>query len=185
MSKETTSPFEVDNLIDPIIAASLAVLNTASAEYVATTPPPDLKLPRRFERALGPMIETELRAVSPSLDGIGWSLTDGFVTVSSDVPADTVALIEAVVAAHDASTPAPVPVPASCSKLGLKRALAEIGEWEAVKAAIASNPTLQEDWELAQEIRRTDPLVQAMIALRGYSTSQVDQLLVRANALIN
>lgn len=77
------------------------------------------------------------------------------------------------------------PVPGSCSKLGLKRALAEIGEWETVRGALATNPDLYEDWELATEIKRTDPLVQAMIAQRGYTDAQVDQLLVRANALVN
>ncbi|GEP00622.1 hypothetical protein [Methylobacterium haplocladii] len=88
--------------------------------------------------------------------------------------------------------PVVVVVPTSASKLGLKRALAETGElavfpepeWPAVKAALASNPDLQEDWDLATEIRRVDPLTQAMIAARSYSPAQVDALLIRANELV-
>jgi hypothetical protein len=82
-------------------------------------------------------------------------------------------------------------VPDRCSKLGLKRALAETGlravfpkpEWVAVKAAIESDPDLQEDWDLAVSIVRTDPLVQAMIAARSYDDATVDKILVRANQL--
>ncbi|WCS27219.1 hypothetical protein LOK46_10500 [Methylobacterium sp. NMS14P] len=83
------------------------------------------------------------------------------------------------------------PVPDRCSKLGLKRALAETGpdavfpkpEWPAVKEAIASDADLQEDWDLAVSIVRTDPLVQAMVAARKYDDATVDKILVRANAL--
>lgn len=81
--------------------------------------------------------------------------------------------------------PAPPPtVPAGASKLGLKRALAERGEWVAVRAALASDPDLAEDWALATEIRRADPLVQAMIAARGYSEEEVDALLIRSAELV-
>ena len=71
-------------------------------------------------------------------------------------------------------------VPVSASKLGLKRALAQQGAWTAVKAAIAADPELQEDWDLATEIRRADPLTQAMIAKLGLTDAQVDALLIRA-----
>lgn len=64
--------------------------------------------------------------------------------------------------------PASMPVvPGSATKLGLKRALADQGGWDSVKAALAADPDLQEDWDLATEIRRSDPLTQAMIAQLG------------------
>lgn len=78
----------------------------------------------------------------------------------------------------------PPPVPASCTKLGLKRAFDEIGQWAAVKAAIAADPDTQEEWDLAIEIKRTDNLVQGMIAGLGLTEEQVDNLLIRANALV-
>ncbi|MGY4568591.1 hypothetical protein QA639_11865 [Bradyrhizobium pachyrhizi] len=78
----------------------------------------------------------------------------------------------------------PAPVPSSCTKLGLKRAFDELGTWASVKAAIAADADVQEEWDLATEIRRSDPLVQHMIAVVGLSDEQVDALLVRANALV-
>ena len=79
--------------------------------------------------------------------------------------------------------PAP-PVPVSCSKLGLKRAFDELGTWPAIKAAIAADPIVEEEWDLATEIRRSDRLVQHMIAVVALTDSQVDNLLIRANALV-
>lgn len=79
--------------------------------------------------------------------------------------------------------PSPPP-PDSCTKLGLKRAFDELGTWAAVKAAIAADANVQEEWDLATEIRRADPLVQHMIAIVGLTEAQVDQILVRANALV-
>ncbi len=76
------------------------------------------------------------------------------------------------------------PVPSSCTKLGLKRAFDELGQWAAVKAAIASNPDTQEEWDLAVEIKRSDSLVEGMISALGLTESQVDNLLIRANALV-
>ncbi|MHC2241475.1 hypothetical protein [Bradyrhizobium elkanii] len=78
----------------------------------------------------------------------------------------------------------PAAVPSSCTKLGLKRAFDELGTWATVKAAIAADANVQEEWDLATEIRRADPLVQHMIAVVGLSDAQVDQLLIRANALV-
>ena len=78
----------------------------------------------------------------------------------------------------------PLPVPTSASKLGLKRALAEIGLWDQVKAAIAADPDAQEEWDLAVEIRRTDPLVQMMIDAMGLTPEQADAILIRANELV-
>ncbi|OKO67261.1 hypothetical protein [Bradyrhizobium sp. NAS96.2] len=75
-------------------------------------------------------------------------------------------------------------VPSSCTKLGLKRAYDELGNWAIVKAAIAADQAVQEEWDLATELRRADPLVQRMIAALGLSDAQVDLLLTRANALV-
>lgn len=80
--------------------------------------------------------------------------------------------------------PPPPPVPGSCTKLGLKRAFSELGQWAAVKAAIASNPDTQEEWDLAIEIKRTDTLVEGMIAALSLTPEQVDSLLIRANELV-
>lgn len=84
----------------------------------------------------------------------------------------------------EAPLPPPAPVPSSATKLGLKRALAEIGEWSNVKAALAADPDRQEEWDLATEILRSDPLTRAMVADLGLTDVQVDALLVRAAELV-
>lgn len=78
----------------------------------------------------------------------------------------------------------PVPIPDSCTKLGLKRAFDELGTWTAIKAAIASNEDIQEEWDLAIELKRADPLVQHMITQLNLTEEQVDSLLIRANELV-
>ncbi len=80
---------------------------------------------------------------------------------------------------------APIDIPGSASKLGLKRALEELGQWDAVKAALAANAAAQEEWDLAVEVRRTDPVTQGMIAALSLSDEQVDALLVRAVELVS
>ncbi|SEB99975.1 hypothetical protein [Bradyrhizobium erythrophlei] len=78
----------------------------------------------------------------------------------------------------------PPPVPVSCTKLGLKRAFDELGTWATVRAAIANDANVQEEWDLATEVRRADPLVQHMITTMSLTDQQVDNLLIRANALV-
>ncbi|HWW46310.1 MAG TPA: hypothetical protein VNZ94_00525 [Xanthobacteraceae bacterium] len=78
----------------------------------------------------------------------------------------------------------PVIVPNTVSKLGLKRALDELGLWGDVKATIASDPDVQEEWDLAIEISRTDRLTLLMIAAMGFTDEEVDQLIIRAHELV-
>lgn len=80
-------------------------------------------------------------------------------------------------------TPAPV-VPSSCSKLGLKRAFVQLNQWDQVKAAIAASADIQEDWDLATTISRTDPLVKSVQATLNLSDAQVDQILIAAVAAV-
>jgi hypothetical protein len=76
------------------------------------------------------------------------------------------------------------PAPTSCTKLGLKRAFDELGQWTTIRTAIESNANTQEEWDLATEIKRTDSLVQGMISSLQLTPEQVDNLLIRANALV-
>ncbi|MET3485992.1 hypothetical protein [Methylobacterium sp. 1973] len=83
----------------------------------------------------------------------------------------------------------PPPPPSSCSKLGLKRAFTEKGLWPTVKAMIASDEDMQEDWDLAVELRITDPIVKkavAGLALLGTALTpdDVQALVTRANELV-
>jgi hypothetical protein len=77
----------------------------------------------------------------------------------------------------------PVTIPTSASKLGLKRALAELGLWVTARAMIAANPDTQEEWDLAIEIKRTDILTQGLITAMALTSVQVDNILIRAKEL--
>jgi hypothetical protein len=79
--------------------------------------------------------------------------------------------------------PAVVVVPATVTKLGLKRAFDKLGQWDQVKAAITADPKTLEEWDLATEIKRTDPLTQGIIAALNFTSDQVDNLILRAHAL--
>lgn len=83
-----------------------------------------------------------------------------------------------------AYTPPPPVIPESATKLGLMRALREIGQWDTVKAAIAAHPDTQEEWDLAIEIKRSDPLTQSLIASLQLTSEQVDALLIRSSILV-
>lgn len=78
-----------------------------------------------------------------------------------------------------------IPPPPSASKLGIKRALAELDQWETVRSAIASDPDVQEEWDLAVEIYRSDPLTQQIINLLSLTPAEVDALIIRAHQLVN
>lgn len=121
------------------------------------------------------------------LDGIAeWEAPEGLTLVlETDEPYEIGGtIIRGVYTPPEHQELSPAPIPASCTRLGLKRAFDEIGQWASVKAAIAANPNTQEEWDLAIEIKRTDSLVEGMIAAMGLTSGQVDALLVRANLLV-
>lgn len=119
-------------------------------------------------------------------DGAEWSPPEGCATLAAGDYEIAGRLQGGVYTPPLVAQPAPPspPMPTSCTKLGLKRAFDELGQWSAVKAAIASNANTQEEWDLAIEIKRTDTLVQGMIAALSLTTEQVDSLLIRASALV-
>ncbi len=83
----------------------------------------------------------------------------------------------------------PAPPPSSCSKLGLKRAFTERGLWPTVRAMLSSDADMQEDWDLAVELRITDPIVKKAVAGLAQlgiplSDADVQNLVTRANELV-
>ncbi|WP_407156303.1 hypothetical protein [Bradyrhizobium sp. STM 3557] len=79
--------------------------------------------------------------------------------------------------------PAVTFVPESATKLGLRRVFVEQGRWDQVRALIASDSVTQEEWDLAIEIKRSDPLTQALISAMSLQPADVDAILVRAKQL--
>lgn len=74
--------------------------------------------------------------------------------------------------------PAPaVPVPASVGPLQARRALRSAGLHAAVATYVAAQPAeVQEAWEYASEVLRTDPMIAGAATTLGLSSAQVDDL---------
>lgn len=138
---------------------------------------------------IGPSFASEVTAAS--LEGLPFSWSPTGVAADAALPADKLEALRAVIKAHNPDAPGPLltgPTP-SCSKLGLKRAFDERGIWPTVRTVIAGNPDMQEDWDLALEIRITDPLVRQAIdglAKQNVTLSYADvlALIARANQLV-
>ena len=82
---------------------------------------------------------------------------------------------------YDGPLPA-VPEPArELSKLTLKRRLESIGKWDAFKAVLAANPSLDDEFWLAQTISTADPMftthAPALKAALGLTEEQFAELL--------
>lgn len=72
----------------------------------------------------------------------------------------------------------------SCGPLQLRRALRQLGLAAAVKTAMAqADEEAQEDWEYASEIRRMEPMIEAMRRGLGNTAEEVDQLFLLAQTL--
>jgi hypothetical protein len=136
----------------------------------------------------GPSFDGELQAAGLSGLSFWWSPSGQYDI--GKLTEDQQAEFRAVAAAHDPTKPGPPtgPVP-YCSKLGLKRAFEEKGLWPTVRAMIAGDADMAEDWGLAIEIRITDPIVakaRAGLAQQGIALSDADVLALvnRANELV-
>ena len=71
-----------------------------------------------------------------------------------------------------------------CGPLQMRRALRQTGDFAAVQAAMASaDEETREAWEIASEIRRMDPMVEAMRQGLGKTAEEVDQLFLLAQTL--
>lgn len=116
----------------------------------------------------------ELRAAGLG-EGLTWDAEAvyGWTGLSE---ADQLTLDE-VIAAHDPTKPT---TPLSATKLGLKRAMEEAGEWENVKALIAASPEIAEDWSLAIEIRRDDPMFSVFASFGDFTSDEIDAVFRRA-----
>lgn len=78
----------------------------------------------------------------------------------------------------------PTPVPQVVTMRQANRALLAAGLLDAVDAAIAQSPReARIDWERAQDVERSNPLVASLAASLGLSDAQLDELFVAAAAL--
>lgn len=104
----------------------------------------------------------EYRPVSPYM-GKPWYDRGGWMLYSESLPESRVAIRGGTMDADGitrggtiAELPEPDPEPRILSKLKLRDKLAELGMWDALKAAIDADPDVAERWILAQDIREDD-----------------------------
>jgi hypothetical protein len=72
----------------------------------------------------------------------------------------------------------------SCGPLQMRKALRQTGDYAAVTAAMAqADEETQEAWEYASEVRRTDPMIEAMRLVLGKTAEEVDNLFLLAQSL--
>lgn len=65
----------------------------------------------------------------------------------------------------------------ACGPLQLRRALRQTGDYAAVVAALSlADEETQEAWEYASEVRRLDPMIEAMRLALGKSPEEVDAI---------
>ena len=74
----------------------------------------------------------------------------------------------------------PPPPPTKATRLQLRRALRKRGVWDGIRAAIYADEDLKEEWELATEIERDNPLVVALGTQLGWGEEELVQLFIDA-----
>lgn len=92
--------------------------------------------------------------------------------------------IEALTPEEQTARYVPAPdIPATVTKLQLKKALQNIDKWSDMKTALKTlTEDEQEDWELAVEVARADPLVAQIGAALGLDSAALDVLFQDAAA---
>ncbi|MBN4095658.1 hypothetical protein [Methylobacterium sp. OT2] len=156
--------------------------------------------PMNSERLLEPAFTTAIAPGDVPLgqaavwNGAGWTLTqdhrgETWFKDTTPVLIDFLGDPAAQGMTPDAPPLPEPPPPSSCSKLGLKRAFDEKGLWSTVRAMIASSAEMQEDWDLAIELRISDPIVREAVAGLAQlgiplSDADVQALVTRANELV-
>ena len=71
-----------------------------------------------------------------------------------------------------------------CGPLQMRRALRQTGDFAAVQAAMASaDEETREAWEIASEIWRKEPMIEAMRLVLGKKAEEVDEIFLLAQTL--
>ena len=87
--------------------------------------------------------------------------------------AELIQASEAFVAADAAARRAAM----SCGPLQLRRALRQVGLYDAVTAAVATaGADMQEAWEYVSDVKRTEPMIEAMRLALGKTDEEVDAI---------
>lgn len=143
---------------------------------------------------IGPSFSSELTAaglqglpISWNPDGVNFGDVvnlDGTMTLNPALSPENRAAVEAVVAAHDPTAPAPVAVPESVTKYQCCVILAKYGllaQTNAFFAGLALDDPRRLAWEMAPTAQRRSASTLAAIAHLGLSQAEVDAMFIEAS----
>ena len=142
---------------------------------------------------LGPSFPFELAAAGLLSLPIAWTSNgvnfgdvvnlDGSVTLNNALSSENRSAVEAVVAAHDPTAPAPTVVPASVTKYQCCVVLARhslLNETNAFFAAMAADDTRRLAWEMAATVQRHSESTLDAIAHLRLSGDLADAMFIEA-----
>ncbi|WP_238880420.1 hypothetical protein [Achromobacter xylosoxidans] len=145
---------------------------------------------------IGPSFSSELAAagllglpISWNPDGVNFGDVvnlDGTVTLNPALSAENRAAVEAVVAAHDPTAPAPVAVPESVTKYQACVVLARhglLGQVNAFFGAMAADDQRRLAWEMAATVQRHSANTLDAAAHLGLSAADADAMFIEAAAV--
>lgn len=133
-------------------------------------------------KTLGPSFQSEY--IAAGLLGAPLIVqSDGSVIYGPGVTDEQRATVEALIAAHDPTKPAPTPVPEVVTRYQARAALLEAGMLDQVNAYFTALPDTSMDklaWNEAPTVTRSSAALIAAAHALGLSDAQIDSLFVRA-----
>jgi len=133
-------------------------------------------------KRIGPSFVSELEAAG--LIGLPFSWQpDGVIIYGEDLTVEQRAILDAVVAAHDPTAPAPVPVPEAVTKYQACVVLARHGLLAQVNAffdALPADDPRRLAWEMAGAVQRHSDSTLDAAGHLGLSAAQVDSMFIEA-----
>ncbi|OMG89713.1 hypothetical protein [Achromobacter xylosoxidans] len=131
----------------------------------------------------GPSFDSELAAAGLLGLPFVW-YADGTVSYGEDLTAEQRAVLDAVVAGHDPTAPAPVAVPETVTKYQACVVLARHGlldQVDAFFAAMVASDQRRLAWEMAAAVHRHSESTLSAIPHLGLSEAQADSMFIEAS----
>jgi hypothetical protein len=138
-----------------------------------------------MENSLGPSWPSEY--IAAGLIGAPLIVyTDGTILYGDGVTAAQKTTVEALIAAHDSTKPAPIPVPATVTRYQARAALLEaglLGQVDSFFAALPDSDMGKLAWNEAPTVRRDSEALAAGAHALGLTDAQIDALFLRADEI--
>jgi hypothetical protein len=80
--------------------------------------------------------------------------------------------------------PSPVQIPQTITKLQAMKQLKVINKWDTMKAMLAQNEEINDEWMLSDNLNRSYPLVLKMAKGMGFNDEELDIFFIEADKLL-